>query len=208
MVAQLSFERELSRWRARALDLYSGWDMRSRGYQSCVFALINSRISGGNFRRSEDAGTSRSLSSTTVLTWLVKTPMAVNLVCRRDVMGMLLRFGVSIFSSAVDTLFQLVILRKGIGLPPSGDGQPHHVLIEITEGMTASPKARGLLGRAGQPFWRREIDRDYDECTMARHSESTPVASIFVMVSDENHEFLFDVTTLSNLGRIPKSLSS
>ncbi|GBP40532.1 hypothetical protein EVAR_7531_1 [Eumeta japonica] len=34
--------------------------MRSRG-ASCVFALINSRISGGNFRRSEDAGTSLAL---------------------------------------------------------------------------------------------------------------------------------------------------
>ncbi|GBP60387.1 hypothetical protein EVAR_98283_1 [Eumeta japonica] len=85
------------------------------------FALINSRISGGNFRRSEDAGTSRSFSSTTVSDVVGKSTYGkVNLVCRRDVMGMLLRFGVSIFSSAVDTLFQLVILRMGIGLPPSG----------------------------------------------------------------------------------------
>ncbi|GBP24282.1 hypothetical protein EVAR_9380_1 [Eumeta japonica] len=57
-----------------ALDLYSGVGY-ARAVQSCVFALINSRISSGNFRRSEDAGTSGSLSSTTVLTWLMGSPI-------------------------------------------------------------------------------------------------------------------------------------
>ncbi|GBP15261.1 hypothetical protein EVAR_85737_1 [Eumeta japonica] len=140
-----------------SLDLYSGVGC-ARAAQ-LRFALINSRISGGNFRRSEDAGTSRSLSSTTVLTWLV------------------------------EHLWQM--------------GSPSYVFtIEITEGMTASPKAKRLLGRAGQPFWRREIDRDYDECTMARHSESTTRGFHIVMVSDENHEFLFDVTARSEIGRM------
>ncbi|GBP62140.1 hypothetical protein EVAR_46109_1 [Eumeta japonica] len=93
--------------------------MRSRG-KSCVFALINSRISGGNFRRSEDAGTSFALLDHCPDVVGKSTYGKVNLVCRRDVIGNAVEVWSVDFLKRDRHSFQLVILRMVIGLPPSG----------------------------------------------------------------------------------------
>ncbi|GBO98567.1 hypothetical protein EVAR_7597_1 [Eumeta japonica] len=91
----------------------------ARAAQSCVFALINSEYRA---ETSGDPGWNLPLALLDHCPDVVgkSTYGKVNLVCRRDVIGNAIEVWVSIFSSAVDTLFQLVILRKGIGLPPSG----------------------------------------------------------------------------------------
>ncbi|GBP90605.1 hypothetical protein EVAR_86445_1 [Eumeta japonica] len=114
-------ERELSlRVGARALDLYSGWDMRSRGLKAAFLLLSIRNI--GRLPAIRDAGTSRSLSSTTVLTWLVRAPMARSI-------------------SSVDAMSLGMLLRWAA---------PSYVLqLKSPKRMTASPRQRGLLGRAG-----------------------------------------------------------
>ncbi|GBP96592.1 hypothetical protein EVAR_62992_1 [Eumeta japonica] len=54
-------------------------------------------------------------------------------------------------------------------------GQSHLVLLQLKspKRMTVSPKARRAQFAPEQPFGRREIDRDNDEHTVTRHSEST-----------------------------------
>ncbi|GBP87745.1 hypothetical protein EVAR_19926_1 [Eumeta japonica] len=91
-----------SRWRARAWICTREWDMLAR--QSCVFALINSRIR----RKLPAIRGCRNLP----LALLDHRPDVVgkstygkvNLVCRRDVIGNAIEVWSVDFSSAVDTL--------------------------------------------------------------------------------------------------------
>ncbi|GBP59316.1 hypothetical protein EVAR_40701_1 [Eumeta japonica] len=164
---QLSFRNSrtrafTSRWRAPLWICTREWDMLARRkLRFCSYQFENI---GRKLRRSEDAGTSLALS-TTVLTWLVRAPMAKS-ISSVDAMslGMLLsECDIYRRGSMCDDMGKHVDV-EGAMIPKSSLSSfvefnsviivrwaaPSYVLqLKSPKRMTASPKAKGLLGRAG-----------------------------------------------------------